>query len=71
MNGCMNRYRVYCGPTLVDMLADRLRANGLNVVCRGTEHLYVEAHTPQVVLRACGTGWTWRDVTPTRLQQSG
>lgn len=35
------RYRVYVGPTLVSMAANRLRAAGVEVLCEGTEYVYL------------------------------
>lgn len=37
------KYQVYCGPTLVQAYATRLRSHGLNVYLEGTEHVYVES----------------------------
>lgn len=59
----MNKYRVYCGPTVVEHAAAKLRTAGLDVTLLGTEHVYVDAVSHEVVLMALGTtGWSYRDV---------
>lgn len=44
-----HRTKYWVGPTLVNELAERFEAAGLKVVCRGTEHIYIDAegHTPE------------------------
>jgi hypothetical protein len=62
----MNRYRVYCGPTLVTALAQSLRQNNVEVTCEGTEFVYVTTDcTAEELVRLLNTvmsGFTWRDV---------
>lgn len=62
----MNRYRVYTGPTLVQCIAERLRASRyvLHVTFEGTMHVYVTAESAHCILAALGRGqgWTFRDI---------
>jgi hypothetical protein len=37
----VNKFRVYCGPTVVAALARLLRQHNVEVTCEGTEHVYV------------------------------
>ena len=64
----MNRYRVYCGPTVVPALARLLRQYGVEVTCEGTEHVYVRTWMTATGLyqsvREVMSGFTYRDVQP-------
>lgn len=39
----MTRLRVYTGPCDVHAYAERARKVGLDVMCEGTEHIYIDA----------------------------
>jgi hypothetical protein len=62
----MNRFRVYCGPTLTYTLAALLRRQGVEVECTGTAHLYVVADcTAEGLVRLLNSvmsGFSYRDV---------
>jgi len=63
----LNRFRVYVGPTLVGVVAARVRAAGFNVDVEGTEHVYFSGFdaTPETALAAVNDrvgSWTLRDV---------
>ena len=61
----MNRFRVYCGPTLVGPLAERLTPH-TGTVTEGTEHVYCTCnYTVYELLTLLNTvmsGYTLRDV---------
>lgn len=61
----MNRYQVYCGPTLVNQLAALLNEH-TDAYLQGTEHLYVQTYyTVEELVKLLNTvssGFTLRDV---------
>ena len=62
-----NRFKVYCGPTVVKPLADSLRRAGVHVTLEGTEHIYITAlcsdeFTMLQVLKTHMHGFTVRDI---------
>jgi hypothetical protein len=62
----MNRFRVYCGPTLTHTLCALLRCQGVEVTVTGTEHLHVVTNcTAEELVRLLNTvmsGFSYRDV---------
>lgn len=40
------RLRYHTGPTIVEFIANQMRAAGLDVSCVGTEHVYVDVTPP-------------------------
>lgn len=62
----MNRFRVYCGPTVVPTLSVLLTKDVANVF-EGTEHLYFSTyltlHELVQLLNTVSSGFTQRDVT--------
>lgn len=38
----MKRYRIYTGPEVVNLVADRFSRAGYRVYCVGTEHFFIE-----------------------------
>ena len=61
----MNRFKVYCGPTLVKSLTTRLQPHVVNVF-EGTEHIYFDAnytvYETLILLNQLMSGFTLRDV---------
>ena len=62
-----NRFRVYCGPTVVKTLAGMLRDKGLTITCEGTEHVYLTALcsdslTLFPILQSVMSGFNLRDI---------
>ena len=56
------RLRYHTGPTIVEFIANQMRAAGLDVSCVGTEHVYVDVTSPdgdrfvqETLLREFGT----------------
>jgi hypothetical protein len=60
----MHRFRVYCGPTIVDQVAQRLSRANVTVQCVGVQHLYVDTEkTADELLDVLGRqGFNWRDI---------
>lgn len=62
----MARFRVYTGPTVVQRAATALHQHGVNVLCEGTEHVYVETdklvdELVKVLKQDVGEGFSYRD----------
>ena len=63
-----NRFKVYCGPTIVHQLAELLRNYRVEVTCEGTEHVYVKTWMTQAglhtALREMVSGIKYTDIMP-------
>lgn len=61
----MNRFKVYCGPTVVNSLAECVTPHVSNVF-KGTEHVYFDAqytvYEALALLNRLMSGFTLRDV---------
>lgn len=49
----LHLYRVFTGPTLVNVTAHRLTAAGFLVTTRGVENVYVQTEHPMEVVLTC------------------
>jgi hypothetical protein len=60
----MSRYRVYCGPTIVEQVARKLSTAKVTVQCVGTAHVYVDTEkTADELLDVLGRqGFNGRDI---------
>jgi hypothetical protein len=61
----VNRYRIYCGPTITRDVAHRLSLWDVTVTLIGTEHIYVETKlNSDKLLDILGRqgGWSLRDI---------
>jgi hypothetical protein len=62
-NELKNKFRVYCGPSIVEATAQRLVNGGLSVYLLGTETVYVETKfTAEHVLAVLGPTWRAKDI---------
>jgi hypothetical protein len=62
-NELKNRFRVYCGPPLVEATGRRLVNAGMSVYLLGTEHVYVETNfAAEQVLAVLGPTWKANDI---------
>lgn len=59
----MKRYRIYCGPTVVERAAENLAAAGITVDVIGVMHVYIrsEKHPMDLVRLLKMSGFTWKD----------
>jgi hypothetical protein len=61
----MNRFRIYCGPTITRDVAHRLSLWDVTVTLIGTAHIYVETKLDaDDLLNILGRqgGWSQRDI---------
>jgi hypothetical protein len=61
----VNRYRIYCGPTITRDVAHRLSNWDVKTTLIGTEHIYVETLLDvDKLLDILGRqgGWSYRDI---------
>jgi len=61
-----HRFRIYCGPTLVDSVANRLSHDYFHVITIGTAHVYIATNCDKEVilksLNRLAPSWRYNDI---------
>ncbi len=58
-----SKFRVYCGPSIVEATGERLTQAQLSVYLLGTAHVYVETNfSAEEVLTVLGPSWKAKDI---------